>query len=187
MNPHDAPDIDADGSNYAHCSVSILIDIKPAEFFEWYTAQRLEDFLLGTLVVPPITHTEMLEGPDWGAKDSARKIFFKDGTVALERITATDYPNSYEYQPWAYTSPVRFLSDYAKARTRALEENGQTRIVWDYAFHCKGSWALPLLKLFVQLDWKRNMTRAMDVIQSHLADHGTALHLNDAKVLKDAA
>jgi len=180
MNVHQAPKVDTNESNYAHCRVEEVIDMQATDFFEWYLRQRLENFMKGTMVVPPITGSEALEGPQWGEVDSARKIFFKDGTEALERIIATDFPNGYEYQPWAYTSPVRLLSDFATSNMRAVQDGDQTRIIWDYAFHSKSALALPVLKLFVMLDWKRNLTGGLKIIKQHIEAHGTAVDLHQA-------
>lgn len=81
-------------------------------------------------------------------------------------------PTGYSYQPWAYTSPVRLLSDYAVSEMRAIPEDGKTRIVWDYAFHARNGIALPVLKLFVALDWKRNLANGLSVLKTHLEQHG---------------
>lgn len=173
-----APDPADNG--YATCRVEDVIAVPADSFFDWYMFEPIENFMLGTLIVPPITGTEPIDGPAWGEPGAARKIFFKDGTSSLERILSTDLPRSYSYQPWAYTSPVRFLSDHAVSTMSALPEGDATRIVWDYGFHPKNALAKPLLQGFVSLDWKRNLQNGLNVIKQHLEAHGTAKRIHEA-------
>lgn len=182
-----APVPETGDSSYAQCCVEELIAIPAETFFDWYMHEPIENFMLGTLMVPPITGTEALPGPEWGQAGAVRKIFFKDGTTALERILETDFPRSYSYQPWAYTNPVKLLSDYAVSTMSAVPEDGNTRIVWDYGFHARNSLALPLLKMFVSLDWKRNLAGGLRVLKQHLETHGTARRIHEMAQEKSAA
>lgn len=176
-----APDLDPKNGNYAHCKVIEHLPIPADQFFTWFIAEPIENFMKGTLVVPPITGTRNITEGKFGGAGSARHITFKDGTVAYERVIATDYPRSYSYQPYAYNNPIRLLSDYAKA-TMTAEPNGDgTRIVWDYAFHARNRLALPLVKLFVKLDWSRNLANGLKVIRAHLEKHGTARQIHEVK------
>lgn len=176
-----APELSKDLTSFARCEVDILIDIKAKDFFRWYVDEPIENFMLGTLSVSPIICTEMLDGPKWGKVGSARKIFFKDKSTALEKILKTDFPHGYEYQPWAFTNPVRFLSDYALATMKVEDVNGKARVIWNYGFHAKNSVALPLLNLFVRLDWRRNMTNALGLLKEHLETHGTGKRMHEIK------
>ena len=177
-----APEPDRDRSTYANVRVEEVIDVPADDFMAWYMFEPIENFMLGTLVVPPITGTEPLEGPAWGQPGSARKIFFRDGTISLERILSTDLPRGYSYQPWAYTNPVRLLSDHAVSTMRAEHEGAKTRIVWDYGFHARSRAAKPLLQLFVNLDWKRNLQGGLRVLKTHLEIHGTAKRIHETAV-----
>lgn len=175
------PDPDTHDENYARCRVETVIAIPAKTFFDWYMFEPIENFMLGTLIVPPITGTEPVSGPEWGKAGACRKIFFKDGTTSLERILETNLPASYRYQPWAYTSPVRLLSDYAVSTMQAVPEGGNCRIVWDYGFHPRNAIARPLLQLFVTLDWKRNLANGLKVIKAHLEAHGTAKSISETR------
>ena len=62
---------------------------------------------------------------------------------------------------------------------QALPEDGKTRIVWDYAFHARNGIALPVLKLFVTLDWKRNLANGLSVLKKHLETHGTDKRIHE--------
>ncbi len=166
--------------NYASTRVEETIAISPNAFLPWYIHEPIENFMKGTLVAPPITGTEPLPGPDWGEAGAARKIFFKDGTTSLERIVETDFPRSYKYQPWAYTSPVRFLSGHAVSTMSALPDGAGTRIVWDYGFHAKNGLAYGPLALFVRYDWARNLKNALVILKKHLETHGTAKRIHEA-------
>ncbi len=159
-------------SGYARCRVEEVFNVPFDGFLEWFVHEPVENFLLGTMIVPAISGTEALAGPAWGMPGSARKIFFKDGSTSLERIVETDFPSSYTYQPWAYTNPVRFLSDYALATASVVNEKNQTRFVWDYGFHARNGLALPLLRAFVRLDWKRNMANGLAVLKKRIEVHG---------------
>ncbi len=167
-----APEPQEADNLYASTTVETVIDIQPEDFFAWYLHEPIENFMLGTLIVPPITSTEPLAGPAWGEAGSSRKIFFKDGTTSLERILSTDLPHSYRYQPWAYTNPVRLLSDYAVASVRVEPAGGKTRVVWDYGFHARNRLAKPFLQLIVTFDWRRNLANGLQVVKKHLENHG---------------
>lgn len=167
-----APESHEADNLYASTSVETVIDILPEAFFAWYLFEPIENFMLGTLIVPPITGTEMLAGPAWGEPGSTRKITFKDGTTSLERILSTDLPRSYRYQPWAYTNPVRLLSDYAVASMRVEPEGNKSRVIWDYSFHSRNIFAKPFLQLFVTLDWQRNLAKGLKVVKEHLETSG---------------
>lgn len=169
-----APEPHGPGDLYASTSVETVIDIAPDNFFAWYLFEPIENFMLGTLIVPPITATEALPGPAWGEAGSIRKITFKDGTTSLERILSTDLPRSYRYQPWAYTNPVRVLSDYAVSSMRVEPIGGKCRVVWDYSFHARYRFAKPLLQLFVTLDWRRNLANGLKIVKQHLETAGPA-------------
>ncbi len=174
-----APEPDRNSAAYAWVRVEETIDVPADEFMGWYMFEPIENFMLGTIVVPPITGTEPLPGPAWGMPGAGRRIFFRDGTVSLERMLSTDLPRGYSYQPWAYTNPVRLLSDHAVSTMRAEAAGTMTRIVWDYGFHARSRMARPLLQLFVNLDWKRNLQGALRVLKTHLEVHGTGKRIHE--------
>lgn len=176
-----APALDPDDSNYAHCRVIERLPIPADQFFDWYIAEPIENFMLGTFFVSPIIGTRVItEGP-FGSKGTARHISFKDGTVAYERVTETNYPHGYSYQPYAYDNPIRLFSDYAKATMTAEPDGDGCRIVWDYAFHAKNKAALQVVKLFVKLDWARNLANGLKVIRAHMEKHGVSRSIRDDK------
>jgi len=173
------PALDGDPGRYASVRVEETIAIDADAFLPWYMHEPIENFMLGTLAVPPITGTEMLPGPAWGELGAARRIHFRDGTVSLERITALDLPRSYSYQPWAYTNPVRLISGHAVSTMAALPDPSGTRIVWDYGFHARSALVRPLLQAFVTLDWRRNLANGLKVLKLHLEAHGTARRIHE--------
>lgn len=177
-----APQLDQNEANYAHCQVIERLPVAADEFFGWYLAEPIENFMHGTLVVPPITGTQMITRGEFGGVGSARHITFKDGTVAYERVLATDYPRSYSYQPYAYNNPIRLFSDYAKAKMTAEADGDRTRIVWDYAFHARNRACLPLVKLFVTLDWSRNLANGLKVIRAHTEKHGLSRPIREPRL-----
>lgn len=182
-----APDIDPDESNYAHCQVSEELSVPADAFFDWYMKEPIENFMLGTLVVSPVTGVEPLSDKPFGEVGSARLIHFKDGTIARERVLTNDLPRQYSYQPYGYNNPMHLLADYAKATMR-IEPHGEgSRVIWDYAFHAKNKAALPLVKLFVKLDWNRNLTGALKIIKHHLEHHGPTVHIHAVAEGKAAA
>ncbi len=172
-----APEPAKDG--YASCRAETFINMPAAGFLDWYLYEPIENFMFATMIVPAITHCEPLPGPAWGETNSARKIFFKDGTTALERILSLNLPHSYSYQSWAYTSPVKLMSDHAVATMTALSENGGTRIVWDYGFHARHPMLKPAVQGFVSLNWKRHLENGLGVLKRHLETHGTAKRIHD--------
>ncbi|MGB8818614.1 MAG: SRPBCC family protein [Rhizobiaceae bacterium] len=165
--------------NYATCQVEAVININADTFFSWYMLEPVENFMLGTMIVPAVTGTEPMAGPAWGDAGAMRTIRFKDGSHSLERILSTNWPRAYSYQPWAYTNPVRLLSDYAVATMSALPEGAATRIVWDYGFHARHSWALPALQAFVDYGWKRNLEGGLAVMKAHLEAHGADRRIHE--------
>ena len=173
-----APEPAKDG--YARCRVEGTIAIPADSFFDWYLYEPLENFMHGALIVPGIAATEPLPGPQWPEAGAARKIVFRDGSIALERILSTDLPRSYSYQPWAYTNPVRIMSDYAVSTMNALPDGDGTRIVWDYGFHARSSLFMPLLQAFVSINWTRNLDNGLKVFKQHLETHGTAMRIHEA-------
>lgn len=173
-----APEPAKDG--YARCRVEGTIAIPADTFFDWYMYEPLENFMHGAMIVPGIARTEPLPGPEWGKAGSARKIVFRDGSTALERILSTDLPRSYSYQPWAYTNPVRIMSDYAVSDMSAVPEGDGTRIVWDYGFHARSRLFMPLLQAFVSINWSRNLENGLKVFKAHLETHGTAKRIHEA-------
>ena len=173
------PELAKDG--YATCRIETIVDVPADSFFDWYMREPVENFMVGSVMVPPIVATKPLPGPEWGMTGAARHFTFKDGTVALERILSTDLPRSYTYQPWAYDNPIRLLSDHAVSTMSALPEDGKTRIVWDYGFHARQGWMVPLLQAFVSLDWSRNLANGLKIIKAHLEAHGTAQRIHEMK------
>ncbi len=179
MNLPVAPDIDPDESNYAHCRVEETLPIKADTFFDWYLNEPIPNFMIGTLIVSPVSGVSALPGQTYGVPGHSRIIEFKDGTIAYERILTSDFPRQYFYQPYAFTNPVRLISDHAKATMKAVQEGDHTRIVWDYAFHARHKLFVPFLKLFVSLDWARNMRNGLKVIKKHMDVHGTSKHIHE--------
>lgn len=187
MNHPTAPALDSDEANYATCQVTALMPIAANDFFDWYMAEPIENFMLGTLFVPPITGVELVGCDNFLEPDALRLITFRDGTIAWEKLLSTDFPHSYSYMPYAYTNPMRLFSDHAKATMTAVPEGGQARIVWDYAFHARNRAVLPIVKLFVALDWKRNLANGLAVIRNHLAEHGAQKRIHEAAAFDRAA
>jgi len=168
------PDLDSDFSNYAHCQVSETLPIAPDSFFDWFMNEPPENLMLGTLLVSPMTGTEPLSEEGFGAPGTKRMFHFKDGTIAREVMLETDLPKRISYQPYGYNNPICFLSDHAKASMRVDPHKDGALITWDYAFHAKNKFALQLVKLFVSLDWKRNLRNALKVMKSKLEDMGVS-------------
>ncbi|MEE9315086.1 MAG: SRPBCC family protein [Rhizobiaceae bacterium] len=181
-----APDLDPDDSNYAHCQVIETLPIPADSFFDWYMDEPPENFMMGTLVVSPITGTEPISKEPYGKPGTSRLFNFKDGTVARERIISMDMPREYFYQPYGYDNPIHLLSDYAKSTMRAEPDGENTRIVWDYAFHAKNKVALQVVRLFVSFDWKRNLQNGLTVIKAHLEEHGTSKRIHEV-IARDKA
>lgn len=175
-----APALTLDDGLYAPCRAEIEINMEAKRFFDWYMNEPVENYMLRTLLVPSLTGFEMLEGPDWGKKDSARKLFFTDGTICLERILEEDFPRSYSYQPWAYDNPVSLISNHAHSTMRAEDVDGCTRIVWDYAFHAKNRICLPPLKLFMAGNWRPHLEAALARMRDHLETAGPDVHMHEA-------
>jgi hypothetical protein len=182
-----APEVDLDDANYAHCQVTETFQIHPDQFLKWLLNEPLENFMLGTMVVSPIVGTELLSEEAYGAAGTSRLIHFKDKTIAKERVLSENFPESYSYQAYGYNNPIRFLADYAKAAMRVEADGENTRLIWDYAFHSKNKAALSVVKLFVSLDWKRNMTNALAIVKAHLEEHGPSVHIHEVSDLKKAA
>ena len=169
-----APEIDPDETNYAHCQVTEMLPVRADTFFDWFLNEKPENFMRGTLLVSPITGVEPLSAEPFGTPGTSRLFHFKDGTIAREVVLSSDFPREFTYQPYGYDNPICFLSDYAKATMRAEPAGDGTLITWDYAFHAKNKIALLPVKLFVSLDWKRNLKNALGIIKSHLEMHGTS-------------
>ncbi len=182
-----APDLDLNEANYAHCQVTEILPIPANEFFDWYMKEPPESFMLGTLVVPPIVSTEVISKEKFGTVGSARFFKFKDGTVAYEEVLSANFPEKYSYLPYGYDNPIHFLSDHAKSTMRVEADGENTRVIWDYAFHAKNKFTLPLVKLFVSLDWKRYLTNGLTVIRSHLETHGTSKQIHEVVEFEKAA
>jgi hypothetical protein len=179
MNLPVAPDIDPDESTYAHCRVEETLPIKAETFFDWYMQEPISNFMIGTLIVSPVTGVKSVPGQIFGEPGGNRIVEFKDGTIAYERVLTSDFPRQYFYQPYAFTNPVRLISDHAKATMKAVPEGDHTRIVWDYAFHARHKMFVPILRFFVSMDWARNMRNGLKVIKKHIEVHGTSKHIHE--------
>jgi len=187
MSDFPIPPVDKDEANYAHCQVSEVFPIPAEEFFAWYMAEKPENFMKGTLLVSPVTGVEPLSEEPFGPTGTTRLFHFKDGTIAREVVLSNKFPKEYSYQPYGYDNPICHLSDYAKA-TMSVEPHAEgCRVVWDYAFHAKNKYALQVVKIFVSLDWKRNLENALGIIKNHFEIHGTSKHMDETKHLKKAA
>jgi hypothetical protein len=179
MNYPVAPEIDPDEKSYAHCRVEETLPIKATTFFDWYLNEPIQNFMIGTIIVSPVSGVKALPDQVYGVPGHSRLIEFKDGTIAYERVLSSDFPREYSYQPYAFTNPVRLISDHAKATMRAVPEGEHTRIVWDYAFHARHKLFVPFLKLFVSLDWARNLRNGLKVIKKHIEVHGTSKRIDE--------
>jgi hypothetical protein len=184
MNYPTAPDIDPNDKNYAHCRVEEILPVKAEAFFDWYMKEPIKNFMRGTLIVSPVTGEKALPNQTYGVIGHSRFIEFKDRTSAYERVLSTDFPRAYSYQPYAFTNPVRLISDHAKATMTAVPEGDHTRIIWDYAFHARHWMFLPLLRGFVSLDWKRYLKNGLNVIKAHLAVHGVDKRIDEVDAPK---
>lgn len=166
-----APELDPDNSNYAHCQLVDILPIPADKFLDWFLAVPLEDYMLGSMIVPVITGTRPLSEKPYGTAGTSRIIDFRDKSECRECIISTDFPNSYFYQPYGFTSPLRFLSDHAKSTMHCeAVDKDTTRIVWDYAFHARNKIALQLIRIFVKVDWMRYMKGAIDTLKVQLAE-----------------
>jgi hypothetical protein len=179
MTPPPAPDIDPNEGNYAHCRVEETLPIKADTFFDWYMKEPIENFMIGTLIVAPIVAVKAVGEEVFGVPGHNRLIEFKDRTIAYERVLTSDFPRKYSYQPYAFTNPVRLISDHAKATMEAVPEGEHTRIIWDYAFHARHRLFVPILQLFVSLDWTRNLRKGLRVIKKHIEVHGTSKRIDE--------
>jgi Polyketide cyclase / dehydrase and lipid transport len=129
--------------------------------------------------VSPIIATLPASEIDWGATGSTRRVYFHDGTVALERILSTALPFSYSYQIWGFASPVRLISDHAVSTITAIDRGGGTHVVWDYGFHARSASFRPFLALFMRLDWTSAMRNGLDILKTHLEMHGLSMHIHE--------
>ncbi|MGB6118788.1 MAG: SRPBCC family protein [Mesorhizobium sp.] len=163
-----APEIDPVEINYAHCQVTEYLPIKADDFFDWYLSQPMENFMPGSLIVPAIATTDNVGAHSYGSVGSTRRIKFKNGKTAYERVFYTNFPRSYSYQPYAYMIPISLFSDYAKATMTVLPEGDGCKVVWDYAFHARNSLSLNFVRLFVKLEWTRYLSSALELMRNRL-------------------
>lgn len=180
VNHPPAPPLDPNEANYARCQVTEVLPVPFGTFFDWYFVEPVEHFMRGTVTVAAITSVENIPGFTYGRPREPRIYHFRDGTRAYEHVLESNFPHGYSYQSWAFTNPVKFICDHAKARMRAEPDGtGRTKITWDYAFHARNRLVLPFLQLFVGVEWRRSMRSVLGILKAHLARHGTTSQIHD--------
>jgi len=122
----------------------------------------LKNIFEPTPLIPAVAETEVLT-PTWGDVGSRKRVVLSDGHQAVEELLAIDGARSFRYQVWGFTTPVRFLADYAIGEFKAFPTpTFGTRVVWTYRFKSNSWVARAPLSLFVHLAWEDFMDGAAE-------------------------
>lgn len=125
----------------------------------------------GNRIVAAMEETDRIKKPvnlvvlsgTWPETGSVRRLEFSDGHFVLERVLQNDFPNTFRYQVWDYTSAAGSSLSYALGEQswRVLPD-GRAELTWTYSLRARSPLFAPFVRGFVENDMKPLMDRALD-------------------------
>lgn len=135
-------------------------DVEPT--FDAVTAEDvLPKVLPGTLVIPAVINTTILNGPEWDHQGCRREVHFSDGSMAHEEILDFDRPTRFSYRVTPQSGPMRWLFAEATGTWDFHPGDGGTSVTWRYAFVSRFIVARPILWLFAHIAFRHLMRRCL--------------------------
>lgn len=111
----------------------------------------------------------------WDIVGQTRSVVLSDGMVVTEEITESDPSHGslpsgntahFGYRVSGFTGPLGWLTDEARGTWDFREDNGKTRIEWQYTFNARFALAKPVLSVIVTVFWRRFMNEGLrNVVQ----------------------
>ena len=133
---------------------------KEAAFDYISSSTKLHEWLKKSGAIPGAKNVEILEGP-YDFVGARRKVIFESGDSAIEQLISFHPPGNYAYR---ITDFSNFLSKMSKAAYGQLwfdNENGETRITWEYSFTYRNIFAHIFLSLFLTMTYKKFMRKSL--------------------------
>jgi hypothetical protein len=131
--------------------------------FDAVTAEDvLPKVLPGTRVIPAVSGTSIITGPEWNHPGCRREVHFSDGSMAHEEILAFDRPARFEYHVTPQSGPMRWLFSRATGSWEFSADSAtRTTVTWHYAFTGRFAVARPVLWLFAHIAFRQLMRRCL--------------------------
>ena len=97
-----------------------------------------------------------------------RKVIFESGDSVVEELLSTDSPANYSYQISDFSNFIGKLSSIAYGQLWFDNENGKTRITWNYSFKYRNIFAKIFLYLFLKMTYRKFMLQGLINVKNNL-------------------
>jgi hypothetical protein len=119
--------------------------------------------------VPGISHEVLSEGVSQYQVGMNRRMYGKDGSVRIEKITELEYPNLFAYENVAgFGKPLSLLVKHGRSVWNFLPHKHRTVVEWHYVFTLTSPLVYPVASLLINYYVKKAM-------QACLASYKTSL------------
>jgi Polyketide cyclase / dehydrase and lipid transport len=107
----------------------------------------------------------------WDIPGSSRTVHLKDGSTALEEVTAYNRPALLAYKSSQFTFALRYLAIGATGQWWFEADDAATKVRWTCTFKAKGRLSARVLAIFARLLWTGYMRVCLNNIQRHFMGH----------------
>jgi hypothetical protein len=109
------------------------------------------------------------EKAKWINSGLTRTVFFDDGNTAFEELLEVKSPEYFVYKVSNFTSVLKHLITQINGNWKfSTEENGFTKIVWEYELIPKNNLTSWFITTFLYKDISKLLQNAIDIISHDL-------------------
>jgi len=131
------------------------------------SSTELSQWLVKSGPVPGAKSVEVLVGP-YNFVGAKRKVTFIGGDTLQEQLIRYDMPANYAYKVSDFSNILEKWSGEAYGQLWFDNEDGKTRITWEYSFKYKSLLKRIALSLFLSFVYKKFMTSALEKAKMEL-------------------
>jgi hypothetical protein len=144
-----------------------LINKSINEVFEYVAPINLAHIFKRYKYLPAVINSN--EKEKWIKSGLTRTVFFEDGNTALEELLVVNNPEYFAYKVSNFTSVLRYLIIQVNGNWQfSTEENGSTKIVWEYELLPKNKFTSWIITTFLYKDINKLLQNALDIISNDL-------------------
>lgn len=147
---------------------SVIVKCTKEEAFAYISSSsKLHEWLQKSGAIPGAKSVDLLEG-EYDNVGDRRKITFVGGDTAIEQLLSYHPPANYAYKITDFSNFFKKLTDAAYGGLWFDDEDGKTKITWEYSFTYKNIFARMFLSMFLTFSYKKFLQHDLEIAKGIL-------------------
>lgn len=131
------------------------------------SSDKLPLWLKKVGAIPGAKSVDELDG-SYDTIGQQRKITFESGDTCVEQLLSHNPPGNYSYRVTDFSNFFRKLTNAAYGQLWFDNEDGKTRITWEYSFTYRNIFARMFLSIFLSMAYKKFLQKDLEIAKNCL-------------------